>query len=1214
MVLLLPFLTTFPEGKAMLMTKLNQQQIIVTHLLEAKELSGEEIALLARATASGAPNQDSKGLVQLQTIAGSGASSTIIGLEGLDLNFSLRSVLGPALIQTARIYASDSVRAQFPTIEDSEIQSPAQSNDVLSMETGTLVVWDPKSIAQLLKDKGEIETTLGLIKPGTASDPLAVAAIQQSIREFGFTIEKQRRLRLTKDQAASFYGEHVAKPFFERLLAFMTSGEIVVMQLARPHAIRCWRGLMGPTNAILARETHPWTLRARFGVDGTRNATHGSDAAASARRELRFFFGEHLHAAAPESALTAAHVARSSLPPSYPAGLTLEKVLTEGMSEMLSLKATDPLEACRWLGQWLLAQRDRQLQLTARESETQERKLVNAGMLKTKPLVQKKVHHGSGSIVLAFTFTYLSVDLETRRNVRESVRSHAVAHDYEFVDVRSMAAKEPDSSLAMRSVINAMMATGKRRFVLFDFDLERFASVYDLQANEHDVQMVTLVEFASVSKPSSRCSSWIKPWIPCLTHELSVEAEDRAATLQSMLAGVFEPSVVIVHDDPKRQTEWREIAQHFGFRICVFDDLVDRKVEQERQPNGPWTQWKRTGAKLQPELVLSLIQQLIHRPFQLFGTSGNQEEDADVSCVNRLLLVGFPWEQLGPNAIEQAIGSPLHRVLHVRNAGDAEKDVPWMAPFVMRGLVQTLESESDAGIPLERLTHALAPVVGLCLGRPQDHDRIHSQLQSHLSRHQFSWINFYDLETALGSTNHAIRTLRRLLLAGNAAGRKRTLVCGFPRTKAEAELWLATLPRPSFVADMAPAKFAVDAATSDALRVFAADPHIRQAQIGQMDDSTTAALVRGLLFGKRVSCVAGDHNTLQLDRLRSMLGPSGFSVLDLRSQWAVSAGLTTKKLQQIVDALAATHAPRCLVVGGFDRPAFFKALEEHVGTAADQLVLLKQIPIQSLPRRNNIADGDDEDYDSDEEEREKMRLAQARAWSPAMLDLQQSFAGSSASTWRIACLAFMHADRLNTQIQTALRPRLIAVVGHPSTFYAQAVATCCRRRQIACVDIQALSSQRPDTASASRSIERRQMKRPFEQVLTIFKLLVAETAYATYCLDGFPRAVEEMTDTDPVWPSVVQQLWSVQTQVAPVPHLFQFTASTDVLEERKGPNVTRYDLDDAQDTLVAETKDLVAYFTGRKGLKAVTISCERELADAEEDIEEALNRCIHQHG
>lgn len=1214
-VLLPPFLTAFPEGKALLMAKLNQQQTIVTHSLEAQELSAEEIALLTKATSSEAADRDPE---RLQQLCGSGPSSMILGLEGLDLIFTLRAVLGPVSIQTARVYASDSVRAQFPTAEDSEMLSPAQSNDALSLETGTLVVWDLDTIVQLLKDKGVIETTLGLIKPGTASDPEAVASIQHSIRAFGFTIEKQRRLRLSRDQAASFYGEHVGKPFFERLVAFMTSGEIVAMQLTRTHAIRCWRGLMGPTNALLARETHPWTLRARFGIDGTRNATHGSDAVASARRELRFFFGEHLHAmlpAFPGSAFTAAQVARSCLPPPYAAGQTLEKVLTEGMSEMLALKMQDPLEACRWLGQWLLRQRDRQLGLTARENETEEHTLsVSAGMPKTKPPAKKPVqaapdgYHPSGSIVLAFAFTDASVNLETRTSVCESVQGHAMAHDYEFLDVRSLAAKQVDPTLAMRSVVSAMNATGKRRFVLFDLDLERFASVFDQQAQEHDLQMTTLVQFTSASKPSNSSSgAYVKPWVPRLTHELSVVAEDRAAVLQSMLAGVFEPSVVIVHDDPKHQIQWRAIAQHFGFRICVFDDLVDRKVEQERQPSGPWTQWKRTRAKLQPELVLSLIQQLIHRPFQLFGGSGNQQEENAVSCANRLLLLGFPWQQLAPNAIEQAIGSPLHRVVHVRGAGS--KEIPWMMPFAMRGLVQILDRDSDAGLPLERLTETLVPIVGLCMGQPLDHDRIHSRLQSHLSGHQFSWISFYDLESALGSTELAMRTLRQLLLAGNVAGRKRMLVYGFPRTKAEAELWLNTLPRPSFVAVVAPAKVAVDEATRDALSVFAADPHIRQAEIGLVDDPGTAALVHGLLLGKRVSCVVGDHSALQLSHLRSMLGPSGFSVLDLRS---VSDGLTTRKLVHIVDSVAATHAPRCLLVGGFDSPAFFKALEDRVGTAVHRLVLLKQIPIQPPPRarRKNTEDGEEEDYDSDEEERERMRLAQARAWSPAMLELQQSFEGSSASTWRVAPLAFMHVDRLYTQIQSMLWPHLVAIVGHPSTFYAQAVATCCRRRQIAWIDVQAISSQLSNPASASRSTERKQMQRPYEKVLTIFKKLVAETAYAAYCLDGFPREVESTT-AGSMWPSVVQQLWSVEVQVAPMAHLFQFTASTDVLEERKDPGLTRYDLEDALDTLAAETKELVAYFTGRKGLKVVTISCERELADAEEDMEEALTRYIH---
>jgi adenylate kinase len=77
-------------------------------------------------------------------------------------------------------------------------------------------------------------------------------------------------------------------PFFDGLTSFMSSGPVTALVLEKEDAVRAWRELMGPTNSLRAREAaeaaHPldeeaWPLRALFGTDGTRNATHGSDSA-----------------------------------------------------------------------------------------------------------------------------------------------------------------------------------------------------------------------------------------------------------------------------------------------------------------------------------------------------------------------------------------------------------------------------------------------------------------------------------------------------------------------------------------------------------------------------------------------------------------------------------------------------------------------------------------------------------------------------------------------------------------------------------------------------------------------------------------------------------------------------------------------------------------------------------------------------------------------
>jgi nucleoside-diphosphate kinase len=99
-----------------------------------------------------------------------------------------------------------------------------------------------------------------------------------------------RLARLTPEICKEFYQEHVAKPFYPSLESFMVEGPVVLLCLEAEHAIQLWRDLMGATDPAKAA---PGTLRARFGADHTRNATHGSDSPASAQRELGFFFGAY---------------------------------------------------------------------------------------------------------------------------------------------------------------------------------------------------------------------------------------------------------------------------------------------------------------------------------------------------------------------------------------------------------------------------------------------------------------------------------------------------------------------------------------------------------------------------------------------------------------------------------------------------------------------------------------------------------------------------------------------------------------------------------------------------------------------------------------------------------------------------------------------------------------------------------------------------------
>ena len=134
-----------------------------------------------------------------------------------------------------------------------------------------------------------LEKTYGMIKPDAVRAG-KVDAILKAAEDAGFVVVKAQQQRLTPERAGEFYAEHKGKPFYEKLVGFMSSGPIVACCFAKTNAIADWRELMGPTNTIKAKEDAPNSLRARFGTDGTMNATHGSDSPTSAMRELKFFF------------------------------------------------------------------------------------------------------------------------------------------------------------------------------------------------------------------------------------------------------------------------------------------------------------------------------------------------------------------------------------------------------------------------------------------------------------------------------------------------------------------------------------------------------------------------------------------------------------------------------------------------------------------------------------------------------------------------------------------------------------------------------------------------------------------------------------------------------------------------------------------------------------------------------------------------------------
>ena len=132
------------------------------------------------------------------------------------------------------------------------------------------------------------ESTLGIIKPDafTAGKTGRIIAL---LEEAGFTVRAAKTRRLAKAEAEAFYEVHRERPFYQELVAFMTSGPCLPMVLDRDDAVAVMRRVIGATDPAEAAEG---TVRKLYAESKGRNAIHASDSDENAGREIAFFFAE----------------------------------------------------------------------------------------------------------------------------------------------------------------------------------------------------------------------------------------------------------------------------------------------------------------------------------------------------------------------------------------------------------------------------------------------------------------------------------------------------------------------------------------------------------------------------------------------------------------------------------------------------------------------------------------------------------------------------------------------------------------------------------------------------------------------------------------------------------------------------------------------------------------------------------------------------------
>ena len=132
----------------------------------------------------------------------------------------------------------------------------------------------------------KIEQTLSIIKPDAVERNL-IEDIKKIFTKNNLAIRESKKIHITKDEAAEFYKVHQAKPFYNDLCSYLSSGPIVVMILEGENAVASYRKVMGATNPKDAEDN---TIRKLFGISIDKNSVHGSDSFGERKNRDRFFF------------------------------------------------------------------------------------------------------------------------------------------------------------------------------------------------------------------------------------------------------------------------------------------------------------------------------------------------------------------------------------------------------------------------------------------------------------------------------------------------------------------------------------------------------------------------------------------------------------------------------------------------------------------------------------------------------------------------------------------------------------------------------------------------------------------------------------------------------------------------------------------------------------------------------------------------------------
>ncbi|EZA53261.1 Nucleoside diphosphate kinase-like protein [Ooceraea biroi] len=226
---------------------------------------------------------------------------------------------------------------QYKFVSPTEREYPSEAEG-LSSQLPTVCI-ETERIKRTVEKQSDIEYTLAIIKPEAV---VYRKEIERRIYVEGFQICQTRWLQLTPEQVSEFYNDHFGELSFPHLVAYMSSGPIIVFVLAKKDAVREWKRLIGPTTVTEARLYFPDSIRARYGRrdDSSKNAVHGSSNCEQAEKEIHFFFPEFI-----VEPLLRGETAEDFL------WEVINPILVEGLTLCCKTRPVDPV---LWLAHWLI--------------------------------------------------------------------------------------------------------------------------------------------------------------------------------------------------------------------------------------------------------------------------------------------------------------------------------------------------------------------------------------------------------------------------------------------------------------------------------------------------------------------------------------------------------------------------------------------------------------------------------------------------------------------------------------------------------------------------------------------------------------------------------------------------------------------------------------------------------------------------------------------